>query len=100
MELLKLGAGLLAVAVYAYGLFHWIYRGRLWPALVVILALYPLLLRLTLGTPWLFLRAAPLLGVGMFFHRYRGRTLHQIRLLWFTTLCVIVVQVYYLVLRI
>lgn len=86
---------LVASAAYVGGLGQWIYRSRLLPGILAILVFFPALIWLTFSTPLLFLRALPLVGVAMFIHRYRTRILYEIRLLWFTTLSVAVVQVYY-----
>jgi hypothetical protein len=94
---LKLFVGLLGAGAYAGGLFYWVYRNRLWPALISMLILYPLLILVTRETSWTFLRAVPIVGIFLFLHRSRGDVLRQIRLLWFTTLSVAVVHVYYLV---
>ena len=94
---LKLFAGLIAVSAYAAGLYFWSHKDRFWPALFAMLGLYPLLILVTRETPWTFLRAAPLIGVILFLHRYRMGALRQMRLLWFTTLSVAVVHVYYLI---
>jgi len=96
LDFIKLIASLCTAGLYGAGLYLWIYRARLWPGLAAMLGLYPLLLSLTRGTPWFFLRVIPILGVAMFFHRHGLRTLTQIRLLWFTTLSVLAVHIYYL----
>ena len=94
---LKLFVGMVAVGAYGAGLYSWTHRDRLWPALFSMVILYPLLILVTRDTPWTFLRAAPVIGVALFLHRYRGGVLKQIRLLWFTTLTVLATHVYYLV---
>lgn len=87
---------LIAAAAYLGGLAQWIYRSRVLPGILAILVCFPALIWLTFSTPLLFLRALPLVGVAMFAHRHRSRILMDIRLLWFTTLTVLVVQAYYL----
>lgn len=87
---------LVAAAAYVGGLAQWIYRSKLLPGILAILVFFPSLIWLTFSTPLLFLRALPLVGVAMFAHRYRSRILMDIRLLWFTTLTVLVVQTYFL----
>jgi hypothetical protein len=82
-------------AGYLLGLRKWIYEGRLLLGLLSIFIFFPLLIALTMAFPATLLRALPLVGVGMFIHHYRARILMQIKLLWFTTLSVIVVQFYY-----
>lgn len=86
---------LAASAAYLGGLAQWVYRSRILPGILAMLVVFPALIWLTLSTPLLFLRALPLLGLAMFAHRYGRRILMEIRLLWFTTLSVISVQVYY-----
>lgn len=86
---------LVASAAYLAGLAQWVYRSRVLPGTLAILVVFPALIWLTLSTPLVFLRALPLLGLAMFIHRYGKRLLMEIRLLWFTTLSVIAVQVYY-----
>jgi hypothetical protein len=87
---------LIASAAYVAGLAQWVYRSRLLPGLLAMVVVFPALIWLTFSTPLLFLRALPLVGLAMFLHRYRARFLMEIRLLWFSTLSVLVVQVYYL----
>lgn len=87
---------LIAAFAYVGGLAQWIYRSKLLPGILSISVFFPALIWLTFATPLLFLRALPLAGVVMFAHRYRARILMDIRLLWFTTLTVLVVQTYYL----
>lgn len=87
----------LAAAAYVGGLSQWIYRNRFWPGALAIFVFFPVLIWLTFSSPLLFLRALPLAGLAMFLHRYGSRILMEIRLLWFTTLSVLVVQAYYLV---
>lgn len=86
---------LAASAAYLGGLAQWVYRSRILPGILAMLVVFPALIWLTLSTPLLFLRALPLVGLAMFVHRYGKRILMEIRLLWFTTLSVISVQVYY-----
>lgn len=80
---------------YVAGLRKWIYQGNLLLGLASIFIFFPLLICLTMTPPATLLRAMPLVGVGMFIHRYGRRLLMQIKLLWFTTLSVLVVQGYY-----
>lgn len=87
----------LAAAAYVAGLARWIYAGKVLPGLLAMLVFFPALIELTYFSPLLFLRALPLAGLAMFAHRYGTRTLMEMRLLWFTTLSVLVVQAYYLV---
>jgi hypothetical protein len=98
MLILHAAGILLAAAGYLEGLRRWIYHGKLWAGLVSIFLCFPLLIVLTAHPPVIYLRGIPLVGVGMFIHRYRSRILMQIKLLWFTTLSVLVVQGYYLLL--
>ncbi|MDB5102713.1 MAG: hypothetical protein JWP91_402 [Fibrobacteres bacterium] len=84
-----------STAAYLAGLRKWIYQGNLILGLVSIFVFFPLLICLTMTFPATILRAMPLVGVGMFVHHYGSRLLMQIKLLWFTTLSVIVVQFYY-----
>jgi hypothetical protein len=86
----------IASAAYVAGLAQWVYRGRLLPGFLAMTVIFPALIWLTLDTPLLFLRGLPLVGLALFLHRYRARFLMEIRLLWFTTLSVLTVQVYYL----
>lgn len=88
---------LVASATYVVALAQWIYRSRWLPGLLAMLVFFPALIWLTFSTPFLFLRALPLVGVAMFAHRYGIRILMEIRLLWFTTLSVLAVQAYYVV---
>lgn len=87
---------LIASAAYLAGLAQWIYRGRILPGVLAMTVFFPALIWLTFETPLLFLRGLPLVGLAMFLHRYRARFLMDIRLLWFTTLSVLTVQVYYM----
>jgi hypothetical protein len=87
---------LLTAAAYVAGLWGWIYRGHLMLGLASILITFPILILLTPAYPALLFRCLPLAGVGMFLHRYGSRILMQVKLLWFTTLSVLVVQCYYL----
>lgn len=96
MVILQAVGILLTIAAYIEGLRRWIYRGALVPGLLSILVFFPILILLTTQPPALCLRAAPLAALGMFIHRYGSRILMQIKLLWFTTLSVLVVQGYYL----
>src|SRR4051812_48035487 len=82
-------------AAYLLGLRKWIYQGNLLLGLLSIFVFFPLLIFLSMTFPATILRALPLVGVGMFVHHYGVRILMQIKLLWFTTLSVIVVQFYY-----
>jgi hypothetical protein len=84
-----------STATYIAGLRKWIYQGNLLLGLLSIFICFPILICLTTTFPAILLRAMPLVGVGMFIHRYGARILMQIKLLWFTTLSVIVVQFYY-----
>lgn len=79
-------------AAYLAGLRKWIYQGKLIGGLLSILVFFPLLIGLTSKPPADFLRAIPLVGVGMFMHHYGRRLLLQIKLLWFTTLSMLVAQ--------
>ncbi len=81
--------------LYLAGLRRWIYQGNLIMGLLAIFICFPLLIVLTSTFPATLLRGLPLVGVGMFVHHYGRRILMQIKLLWFTTLSVIVVQFYY-----
>ena len=87
---------LIAAAAYLAGLQRWIYQGKLLAGLLAIFVCFPALILLTPVAPFVYLRGIPLVGVFMFFHHYRSRILMQIKLLWFTTLSVLVVQGYYL----
>ena len=84
-----------STAAYLACLRKWIYQGNLLLGLAAILICFPLLIGLTQTFPATLLRGMPLVGVGMFLHHYGSRILMQIKLLWFTTLSVIVVQCYY-----
>jgi hypothetical protein len=95
--LVSAGIALVAVA-YLAGLWLWVYHARLPAGLFSILIAFPILILLTTQPPAIYLRGIPLAGVGMFFHRYGSRILMQIKLLWFTTLSVLVVQGYYVAL--
>lgn len=88
---------LVATATYVAALAQWVYRGKILPGVLAMVVIFPALIWLTFSTPFLFLRALPLVGVGMFAHRYGLRTIMEIRLLWFTTLTVLAVQAYYMV---
>ncbi|MEO7426390.1 MAG: hypothetical protein ABI036_14475 [Fibrobacteria bacterium] len=85
----------LSSAAYLSGLRLWIYRGRLLFGLLATLICFPVLICLTTTFPAAYLRAMPLVGIGMFIHHYGSRLLMQIKLLWFTTLSVLVVQGYF-----
>jgi hypothetical protein len=85
----------LATAAYIVGLRKWIYQGNLLLGLIAVLVCFPVLIALTMAFPATLLRGMPLVGVGMFIHHYGRRLLMQIKLLWFTTLSVLVVQGYY-----
>ena len=82
---------------YLAGLRKWIYQGNLGLGLLSIFVFFPLLICLTMTFPATILRAMPLVGIGMFIHHYGSRLLMQIKLLWFTTLSVLVVQGFYAV---
>jgi hypothetical protein len=84
-----------STAAYIAGLRKWIYQGTFLPGLLAICICFPLLIALTQTPPATILRGLPLVGLGMFLHHYGARILMQIKLLWFTTLSVIVVQFYY-----
>ncbi len=86
----------LAAGAYVAGLVRWIYAGKVLPGLLAICLFFPVLIWLTYASPLIFLRALPLAGLAMFLHRYGARILMEMRLLWFTTLSVLVVQAYYL----
>lgn len=77
---------------YLLGLRKWIYQGNLLMGLLSVLIFFPLLLILTMQPPSDYLRAIPIVGVAMFIHHYGRRLLMQIKLLWFTTLSVLVAQ--------
>jgi hypothetical protein len=94
LALKALGMGILAFA-YLAGLRKWVYQGKLGMGLAAVLLAFPALIALTGAYPATLLRGIPLVGVGMFLHHYRARILMQIKLLWFTTLSMIVVQGYY-----
>jgi hypothetical protein len=87
----------IAFSSFAYlaSLRKWIYEGNLLLGMAAIFLFFPLLICLTMTFPATFLRALPLVGVAMFMHRYGSRLLMQIKLLWFSTLSVLVVQGYY-----
>lgn len=84
-----------STVAYLAGLRKWIYQGNLLLGLLSIFVFFPLLICLTMTFPATILRAMPLVGIGMFIHHYGTRLLLQIKLLWFTTLSVLVVQGYY-----
>ncbi len=84
-----------ASVAYLSGLRKWIYEGNLWFGLISVFICFPILISLTMTFPATLLRGLPLVGVGLFLHRYGSRILMQIKLLWFTTLSVLVVQGYY-----
>ncbi len=86
---------ILACAGYIAGLRRWVYHGHLGLGLFSTLLCFPILISLTMTFPAVFLRAIPLAGIAMFIDHYRSRILMQIKLLWFTTLSVLVVQGYY-----
>jgi hypothetical protein len=94
MILTWIGIGITSLS-YTIALQRWIYRANLLAGLGSLLIVFPLLIALTSAFPAYYFRALPLAGVGMFIHRYRFRVLLQIKLLWFTTLTVLVVQGYY-----
>jgi hypothetical protein len=87
----------IAVFTFAYlaALRRWIYQGNLALGLAAVFVCFPILIALTPAFPATLLRGLPLAGVGMFLHYYGRRILMQIKLLWFTTLSVLVVQGYY-----
>lgn len=87
----------IAVFTFAYvaALRKWVYQGNLALGLLAVLVFFPILIALTPVFPLTLLRGLPLLGVAMFLHHYGSRILMQIKLLWFTTLSVLVVQGYY-----
>jgi hypothetical protein len=87
----------LSSAAYLIGLRKWIYQGNLRFGLLATVVFFPVLICLTKTFPGTLLRAMPLLGIGMFIHHYGRRLLMQIKLLWFTTLSVLVVQGYYVI---
>lgn len=84
----------LTSAAYLIGLRKWIYQANLLLGLVSVFICFPILITLTMNFPATLLRALPLVGVCMFLHHYGSRILMQIKLLWFTTLSVLVVQGY------
>ena len=92
--LLGLGIALVCVA-YLVGVGKWIYQGNLMLGLLSLLVFFPILIAMTSTYPAYYLRAIPLVGLGMFIHRYGLRILMQIKLLWFSTITVLVVQGYY-----
>jgi hypothetical protein len=95
MQLLNwLGIAVFSFA-YVAGLRKWVYQGNLILGLLSVLIFFPVLIAMTMTFPATLLRALPLAGVGMFLHHYGRRILMQIKLLWFTTLSVLVVQGYY-----
>ena len=96
MEMLLqwLGIAVFALA-YLAALRRWIYQGNLALGLLAVFVFFPALIALTPSFPSTVLRGLPLAGVGMFLHHYGRRILMQIKLLWFTTLSVLVVQGYY-----
>jgi hypothetical protein len=89
----------LGITVFAFAyvaaLRKWVYEGSLALGLLAVFIFFPVLIALTQAFPATLLRGLPLVGVGMFFHHYGRRILMQIKLLWFTTLSVMVVQGYY-----
>ena len=80
---------------YVAALRKWIYLGNLPLGLLAVFVFFPVIIALTPVFPATLLRGLPLVGVGMFLHHYGRRILMQIKLLWFTTLSVLVVQGYY-----
>jgi hypothetical protein len=91
-----LGLGIaLVCAGYLVGVGKWIYQGNFLMGIFSLLVFFPILIAITSPYPAYYFRAIPLVGVGMFLHRYGLRILMQIKLLWFTTLTVLVVQGYY-----
>jgi hypothetical protein len=87
---------LIACALYVWGLFHWIFFGKKWAGALALLGAFPALVFLSAGTWGIYLRAIPLIGIAMFALRERTKILRSIHLLWFTTLTVLVVHLYYL----
>jgi hypothetical protein len=87
----------IAVCTFAYltALRKWVYEGNLLLGLAAVILCFPALIALTMTPPATVLRGLPLVGVGMFLHHYGRRILMQIKLLWFTTLSMLVVQGYY-----
>jgi hypothetical protein len=87
----------IAVFTFAYvaAVRKWVYQGNLILGLLAVFVFFPAIIALTPAFPATLLRALPLVGVGMFLHHYGRRILMQIKLLWFTTLSVLVVQGYY-----
>jgi hypothetical protein len=94
MLLQWLGIAVFTVA-YLAALRKWVYEGNLALGLLAVFVCFPVLIALTPAFPAILLRGLPLVGIGMFFHHYGRRILMQIKLLWFTTLSVMVVQGYY-----
>ncbi len=97
--MLLLGLEWLGIAIFAFayisGVRKWVYEGNLLMGLLAVFICFPILIALTPAWPATLLRGLPLVGVGMFLHHYGRRILMQIKLLWFTTLSVLVVQGYY-----
>jgi len=85
----------LTLSAYLFGLKKWIYEANLLLGLAAMILIFPILIALTSVFPAYYLRAVPVVAVVMFVHHYKTRVLHQIKLLWFTTLTVLVVQGYY-----
>ena len=97
MLILKVLGILVFTSAYLAGLWQWIYREKMLSGLGAVLLCFPAIIWFTLYSPFMYLRALPVVGIAMFFHRYRARILMQVKLLWFTTLSVAVVQGYLLV---
>ena len=89
----------LGIVVFAFayiaGIRKWVYEANLILGLGAVFVCFPILIALTPVWPATLLRGLPLVGVGMFLHHYGSRILMQIKLLWFTTLSVLVVQGYF-----
>ena len=96
MEMLLQWLGIFVFTfAYVAALRRWVYQGQFVLGLLAVLIFFPVLIALTPSFPATLLRGLPLVGVGMFLHHYGSRILMQIKLLWFTTLSVLVVQGYY-----
>ncbi len=89
---------MLAGAAYLAGVHAWVYRDRIVPGIMAVCLIFPMFIHLTGSLNASILRILPLIGVGMFLHRYGFAVLHQIKLLWFTTLNLATVVTYYYVL--
>ena len=86
----------IACALYVWGLFHWIFLGKKWAGALAMLGAFPALVYLSAGNWGVYLRGIPLLGIAMFALRERARFIYSIHLLWFTTVSVLTVHLYYL----